>query len=168
MNTYWLSSTILLALHKHIYPTRNKSSTTAAEKLYNDFILRFGFPAHILHDQGREFENNLFHQLEMLTGIRRRRTTPYHPQANGKAERFNRTLLAMLRTLPENQKSKWHVSVNKVVHAYNCTVNNATGFSPFFLLFGRSPRLPIDLLFGLSPTTTTGNHTQYVKDGREQ
>ena len=145
------------------YPTRNKWSTTAAEKLYNDFILRFGFPAHILHDQGREFENNLFNQLEMLTGIRRRRTTPYHPQANGKAERFNRTLLAMLRTLPENQKSKWHMSVNKVVHAYNCTVNNATGFSPFFLLFGRSPRLPIDLLFGLSPTTTTGNHTQYVK-----
>ncbi|CAB4040296.1 Retrovirus-related Pol poly from transposon [Paramuricea clavata] len=59
------------------YPTRIKSSTTAAEKLYNDFILRFGFPAHIQHDQGQEFKNNLFYQLEKVTGIRRRRTTTY-------------------------------------------------------------------------------------------
>jgi transposase InsO family protein len=95
------------------YATKNKSSTTTVEKLYNDFVLRFGFPAKFLHNQGREFENKLFHQLEKLSGVQRIRTTPYHPQTNGKAERFNRTLLSMLRTLP----------VNKVVHAYNCTVN---------------------------------------------
>lgn len=145
------------------YATKNKSSTTAAEKLYNDFVLRFGFPAKILHDQGREFENKLFHQLEKLSGVQRLRTTPYHPQTNGKAERFNRTLLSMLRTLPEDRKSKWKDSINKVIHAYNCTVNEATGFSPFFLLFGRSPRLPVDILFGTSPSTTKGSHTEYVK-----
>ena len=144
------------------YPTRNKSSSTAAEKLYNDFILRFGFPAQILHDQGKEFENQLFHQIQELTGIRRLRTTPYHPQTNGKAERLNRTLLAMLRTLPEEQKCKWKDSVNKLMHAYNCTVNNATGFSPFYLLFGRSPRLPIDLIFGTSLSKSTGGYRQYV------
>jgi transposase InsO family protein len=145
------------------YATKNKSSTTAAEKLYNDFVLRFGFPAKILHDQGREFENKLFHQLEKLSGVQRIRTTPYHPQTNGKAERFNRTLLSMLRTLPEDRKSKWKDSVNKVVHAYNCTVNDATGYSPFFLLFGRPPRLPVDLMFGTSPTASKGNHAEYVK-----
>ena len=47
------------------YPTKN---TTAAERLYNDFVLRFGFPAKILDDQGREFENKLFHRLQKFSG----------------------------------------------------------------------------------------------------
>ena len=133
-------------------------STTAAERLCNDFVLRFGFPAKILHDQGKKLENNLFHQLEKLTGVQRLQTTPYHPQTNGKGERFNRRLLSMLRTLPEDRKSKWKDSV---VHAYNCTLNDATGFSPFYLLFRCSPRQSL-LLFGTAPGPAKVNHTEFV------
>ena len=61
-----------------VYATRNKSSKTAAEKLYNDFVLRFGLPGQILHDQCREFDNQLFKHLAQLCGVRRLRTTPYH------------------------------------------------------------------------------------------
>lgn len=145
------------------YATRNKSSTTAANCLYNDFFLRFGFPGSILHDQGKEFDNNLFKQLQNMSGTTRLRTTPYHPQCNGKAERFNRTLLSMLRTLPETAKSRWKDSLNKLVHAYNCTKNSSTGYSPFHLMFGRPPRLPIDIILGTQKETGTTSYREFAK-----
>ena len=81
---------------------------------------------------------------------------------NGKAERFNQTLLSMLQTLPEEKKTKWSEYVPKVVHTYNCTKSESNGFSPFYLLFGRSPRLPVDLIFGPSLEDANVTHTEYA------
>ena len=82
------------------YATRNMSAKTVAQELYNYFILRVGFPFRIHHDQEGEFENCLHRELE-LCGVQHSHTTPYHPQGNVKVERFNRTLLWMLRTFTE-------------------------------------------------------------------
>ena len=116
------------------FPTRNKGGRTAAEKIFNNYVLRYGFPRRLHHDQGQEFECNLMKRFQQLAGMKLSRTTPYHPEGNGQAERW---------TLTESQKANWKDHVDKVVFAYNCTRNDATGYSPFYLLYGRSPHLPI-------------------------
>ena len=122
-----------------------------------------------MSDQGGEFENKLVKQLNALCGVKKIRTTPYHPQTNGTCERMNQTLLKMLRTLPENLKSRWPESVSKMVHAYNCTKHSTTGYSPCYLLFGREPSLPIDVIIGIE-TDTKGrkSYQKYVADWKRQ
>jgi transposase InsO family protein len=151
------------------YATTTKSAKCVADKIFNDYTLKWGFPQRIHHDMGGEWDNQLFSQLQKNNGMMGSRTTPYHPEGNVQDERMNRTLLQMLRTLTERQKSNWKESLNKLMFAYNSTRSEVTGFSPFYLLFGRSPRLPVDLLFGLtSPETGTADHKEYMREWKAQ
>ena len=145
------------------YATWNKSAKTAAEKIFNNFILRFGFLLWIHHDQEAEFENHLFVELEAFSGIIRSCTSLYHPKGNGQMERFNAALLSMLPTLSKNHKTKWASHISKLVHAYNATRNEGTSCSPFYLLFGWEPKLPIDTTFQKTVNAHFKNHTDYAR-----
>lgn len=79
-------------------PTKDQKATTVARCLWEQFFVHYGFPERLHGDQGCNFESQIIKELCTLLGIKKIRTSPYHPRGNP-VERFNRTLLGMLGTL---------------------------------------------------------------------
>lgn len=78
------------------------------------------------------------------------------------AERLNQTLLNMLDTLEDEDKSNWKAYFPTLVHAYNCARHESTGVATHFLMFGRHPRLAIDAFLGISPDAQLKEEGEYV------
>ena len=73
-------------------------------------------------------------------------------------------LMTILGTLPEDKKINGQDWVSTLCHAYNCTVTKVTGYSPYFLMFGHQPRIPVDEEFDVTfPKTTRNTMKQYVQ-----
>ena len=77
-------------------------------------------------------------------------TIPYHPETNGPCECFNATFIGMLGTLPTHAKKNWQEWIAILTHAFNCTVSSVTGFSPYFLMFGRTLKISLDIVMGVT------------------
>lgn len=103
-------------------------------------------------------------QLCDLYANRKSRTTPYHPAGNGQCERFNRTLHNLLRVLPVSRKRDWVSCLPQVLFYYNTTPHQAPGESPYFLMFGQEPRLPVDFLFGRVQDVIPGDVHEWVAE----
>jgi len=145
-------------------PTRNQTAKTTADALLNNFFLHYGIPNKLHSDQGRNFESELMKELCQLMDIKKTRTTIYHPMCNGQTERYNRTLLDMLGTLEQDQKKNWKKYLPNLVYAYNATKHESTGYSPFELMFGRKPKLPIDSVFHLDSDIKESITSDYVQE----
>jgi len=145
-------------------PTWDQKALTVAKCLLEHFFVHYGFPEHLHSDQGRDFESQIIKELCALVGTKKVRTSLYHPHGNP-VEWYNRMLLNMLGTLRDKEKTRWHEYVRPLTHAYNCTRSDVTGFSPYELMFGRQPRLPIDIAFGLPIKRNPDmSHSQYVRN----
>ena len=145
------------------YPVKNQTAKTTAKVLWEEFLRHYGFPQKILTDQGPGFESALFQQLLDIANTEKLRTTSYHPQTNGQCERFNSTLMNMLGTLSPKQKLDWKAHLLTMCHAYNATQHPTTGFSPYFLMFGRHPRLPLDYQLGINRNPSSSSNISRSK-----
>ncbi len=144
-------------------PHQGPKGSNSSQGLVEEFLLPVWVPARLHADQGRNFESAIVKELCKCTGITKTHTTPYHPQGNGTTERFNRTLMNMLGTLEPHLKPQWHEYVDAMTHAYNCLQHDSTGYSPYYLMFGRHPRLPVDLIFGSPKTDQLCEYSEYVQ-----
>ena len=104
-------------------------------------------------------------QLCRLLAIEKTHTTPYHPQSDGLVERFNRTLLSMLATCLEDHPNEWDQYLSKQQTVYGLQLQCPKHHRPYFLMFGRDARLPMDIIY--DTTTPDGIEQQpyaaYVK-----
>ena len=98
----------------------------------------------ILSDRGTHFKNQMIQHLLQKFQIKQLFSTPYHPQTNGLVERFNRTLCEALAKLTSEHKKDWDLYVAPVLLAYRTTKHNTTKFTPFYLVYGREAKLPMD------------------------
>ena len=136
------------------FPSKTQTALVTAKLMWNNFILHYGFPSKIFTDRGRYFDSELIKNFCQLAGVKKLRISTYHPQTNGQT---NGTLLNMLGTLTPEQKKDWKSHIPALVHSCNCTRNAATGFSPYYLLFARNLRLPVDVEFELQRGSQKGS-----------
>ena len=94
--------------------------------------------------------------------------TPYHPMSNGQVERFNHTLLDMLGTFDPAEKADWKKYVPVLTHSYNATRHESTGYTPFYLMYGRHPRLSVDLFFRRKGASSKTDYTEYISTLKKQ
>ena len=137
------------------YVVKDQTARTAAETLRNGYFGLFGTPAYLVCDQGKAFTVHVITHLCELYGVQKLRTSPYHAQTNGQVERMNQTIIRMIGKLEENRKACWSKHLPELLLAYNATCSAVMGYSPYYLLFGRRPRIPVDYLF---PTLCDSPH----------
>jgi len=126
-----------------LVPLKTQTAKEMAQALITNVFSVYGAPLSILTDQAKAFESGLFQEIMELYNIKKYRTTAYHPSANGKAERWVRTLKQSLKLLCQGAKDKWVDYLPFIAQAYRSLPHSSHKFSPYEVLFGAPMRTPL-------------------------
>ena len=135
----------------------DQKADTITQILVEEIFLQYGPPKILLSDRGSNFMSKIVAEINDMWQIKRCFTTPYHPQTDGMVERFNRTLAQMLSNYVDRNQKNWDVFLPYVIFAYRTNVHSSTLETPFYLMYGRDPLLPL-------PSTLNLYHANYYND----
>lgn len=141
-NRYILTVTDYFTKWVEVFPVPDQTATTCAQVILNEVVCRIGFPLAIHSDQGRCYESNIFQELCQLLEIRKTRTSPRNPKCNGQVERFNRTLISMIKSYLKGEQTNWDLNLGCLAGAYRASPHETTGLTPNLLMLGREVRFP--------------------------
>ena len=147
-NRYVLVVTDAFSKWVELFAIPDQTASTCADVLVNEVFSRIGSPLDLLSDQGRNFESDLISELCSWLEIRKTRTSARNPRCNGQTERFNATLLKMLKCYLRGQHTDWDKYLGCLAGAYRASPQESTNFTPNLLMLGREVRLPSELKYG--------------------
>ena len=142
-------------------PVKDIEAVTIARSFVKDWISRFGIPAKITTDQGRQFESKLFEELTQIVGTKHLRTTAYHPAANGMVERLHRQLKAAIKCY---ENDGWAEVLPIVLLGIRSAIKEDLKASSSELLYGTTLRLPGEFF----QTSNKESTSDFVKDLRRK
>jgi hypothetical protein len=116
---------------------------------------------YLLSDRGANFLSALCSKVYELLQINKVTTTSYHPQANGIVERFNGVLVEMLSMFSSD--SDWDAYISYVLSAYRSSYNSTIEETPYYMVFGRQMKLPVDAMLNIGEAYFT-DHSDYADE----
>jgi len=140
-NEYLLTAIDLATSKAHAYPLAQRSAEAAIDIL-EELIWTYGLPKYVLTDNGQEFRSDAFLAALSRYGITAKKTTPGHPQTNGKVERLNHELTKRLQRMTTGNRENWDLYIRKALFAFHAHFSQRLGCSPFYLQYGVEPVLP--------------------------
>ena len=152
-----------------VVPLHVQTAEVIATAAMDSFFSRFGNPTFIHTDQGRNFVGETMHAVCDLLQVTKTRTTAYRPCSNGQVERYNRTLLQLIRCfLRENQQMYWDRDLQQLAGVIRSIENSQTGQSANMMMLGREVCRPLDLMLGVGNCETEKHVPAYVQEVRER
>lgn len=140
------------------FPVPTTEASVIARLLVDEIFCRHGAPRTLLSDRGSNFLSSLVKEVCRLLNTRKVNTTAYHPQTDGLVERFNNTLAEAISSFVSSNQQDWDVYIPAIQFAHRTSLCVSTGDTPFYLLYGREPRLPPDV--SLLPPTQLSNSVE--------
>ena len=142
-------------------PIPDLETKTILNTLIDKFFLVHGIPKTIHTDNGSSLMSHLFQDTCKQMGIKMTQTPTYSPQGN-RVERAHRTLGQILRSDESSDPSSWVRKVNVAVFEINVAKNRVTGVAPYYAMYGRNPRVPLDIVFPDNHMQGALNWTNFV------
>jgi len=145
------------------FPLVDTTATTLATTLMNDIVCHYGVPTYLHSDQGANLCSAVVQELCHLLEIHTTRTLAYHPEGNRQVERSNHTVEAILAKIIGDDQQNWDLYLPKALLAFRTSIHEVTGFTPYWLVFGHAPQLPIDVMTGHIDSNKAQSYLQFVK-----